>query len=256
MRVAVRRVTRAATRSVTCLLLVVVACNRSDAIRADALARSEPVSVETSDGVLLEGRIFGAQGAEAGIVLTHQLGGDQSGWFDYAQRLADEGYRVITFNVRGTCPGGDGGCSQGIADVGTLPVDIAAAVGFLRDDGVDRVGLVGASMGGTGSLVAAASDDINADAVIVLSAPASIEGLDADVEVLAGLDAATLFVAGDGDVAAADAARTMYERSPQPKRLEILTTSDHGVDILSGNQGEVARSLLAVWLATHLPVRG
>lgn len=249
---------RAIGRSVRLLpfLLVLAACNRADAIRADALARSEPVSFETSDGVRLEGRLFGPEDAAAGVVLVHQLGGDQSSWFDYAQRLADEGYRVVTFNVRGTCPGADAGCSDGSAGVVATPIDISAAATFLGERGVDRIGLVGASMGGTGSLVAAASGGVDADVLVALSAPSSIEGLSVGADLLANLDAPALFVAGDGDPTAASAARAMYEQSPQPKRVEILTTSDHGTDILSGTQGEIARTLLAEWVSRYLPVDG
>ena len=29
---------------------------------------------------------------------------DQSSWFDYADTLADEGYRTLTFNFRGYVP--------------------------------------------------------------------------------------------------------------------------------------------------------
>jgi hypothetical protein len=66
--------------------------------------------------------------------------------------------------------------------------------------------------------------------------------------------AAKLFMAGDGDTTAADAASTFYEESLQPKKLEILTTSDHGTDLLTGNQGEIARTTILTWLGQYLPV--
>ena len=80
-------------------------------------------------------------------------------------------------------------------------------------------------MGGTASLVAAAQVSTEVEAVITLSAPASIEGLTAGPEVVQASAAAKLFIAGNGDTTAADAASTFYEESLQPKRLEILTTS-------------------------------
>ena len=66
--------------------------------------------------------------------------------------------------------------------------------------------------------------------------------------------AAKLFMAGDGDTTAADAASALYDASLQPKKLEILTTSDHGTDLLTGNQGEIARTSILDWLGA-VPAR-
>ncbi len=109
-------------------------------------------------------------------------------------------------------------------------------------------------MGGTASLVAAAQIPTEVEAVVTLSAPASIEGLTAGPEVVQASGAAKLFMAGDGDTSAAEAASAFYEQSLQPKKLEILTTSDHGTDLLTGNQGEIARTTILAWLGQYLPV--
>ena len=83
--------------------------------RADLLAMSEPVRLHGDGGVRLEGRLFGS--GVVGVALAHMRGGDQSQWFELAGLLADNGYRVLTYNRRGSCPGGELGCSGG-HDVG------------------------------------------------------------------------------------------------------------------------------------------
>lgn len=230
------------------------ACNQADAIRQEALDRSSPVTFTTDDGIKLAGRLFGPDDATAGVVLAHMLPADQSSWYDFAQRLGAMGYRALTFDFRGYCPGGDAGCSEGERAIAGIWQDVLAAKDFLVEEGVTRVALVGASMGGTASLVAAAQVSTEVEAVITLSAPASIEGLTAGPEVVQASAAAKLFMAGDGDTTAADAASTFYEESLQPKKLEILTTSDHGTDLLTGNQGEIARTTILTWLGQYLPV--
>ncbi len=234
--------------------LFAVACNQADVIRQDALDRSKAVTFTTQDGVKLAGRIFGPDDATAGVVLAHMLPADQSSWYDFAQRLGSMGYRALTFDFRGYCPGGDAGCSEGKQEIAAIWQDVLAAMDFLTSKGVTRVALVGASMGGTASLVAAAQAPSGIEAVITLSAPVSIEGLTAGPDVLQASGAAKLFMAGDGDTTAAEAASTFYETSLQPKRLEILTTSDHGTDLLTGNQGEIARTTMLTWLGQYLPV--
>jgi pimeloyl-ACP methyl ester carboxylesterase len=238
----------------TALVLVLPACHQAEAIRTQALADSRAVEFESSDGVHLAGRLFGPVGATAGVVLAHMQPADQSSWFDFADQLAAMGYRTLTFDFRGYCPGGDAGCSQGDNDVSAIWQDVAGAVGFLRTEGVKRIGLVGASMGGTASLIYASQSGSDIDAVVTLSAPAAIEGLTAGPDVLQTVDAAKLFLAGNVDGNAAATAQAFFAEALQPKRVETLTTADHGTDILEGNQAENARNLITNWLEQHVSV--
>jgi pimeloyl-ACP methyl ester carboxylesterase len=238
----------------TALVLILPACDQAEKIRTQALANSRPVTFESSDGVRLAGRMFGPQGAIAGIVLAHMQPADQSSWFEFADQLGGLGYRTLTFDFRGYCPGGDAGCSEGNKDISAIWQDVAGAVGVLRTEGVRRIGLVGASMGGTASLVFASQSGDGIDAIVTLSAPNAIEGLTAGPDVLQTVDAAKLFLAGNADANAAETAQALYDESILPKRVEILTTADHGTDILEGSQAEIARNFILGWLGQHVPV--
>lgn len=239
---------------VVAALILVPACHQAEAIRKQALADSRAVSFESIDGVRLAGRMFGPEGATAGVVLAHMQPADQSSWFDFADQLGELGYRTLTFDFRGYCPGGDAGCSEGNKDISAIWQDVAGAVGFLRTEGVRRIGLVGASMGGTASLVFASQSSVDVDAVVTLSAPEAIEGLTAGPDVLQAVTAAKLFLAGNVDGNAATTAQAFFNETLQPKRVEILTTADHGTDILEGNQAEMAGNLITGWLGQHVPV--
>src|SRR5262245_39868702 len=98
-------------------LVALVACDQSDEIRQQALDDSTAVTFPSADGVALAGRLFGPDTATTGVVLAHMLPADQSSWFDFADRLGGSGYRVLTFDFRGYCPGGVAGCSEGRKDV-------------------------------------------------------------------------------------------------------------------------------------------
>jgi len=215
------------------------------------LSGSEAVSFLSRDGVELEGRLFG-QGASA-VVMSHMLPEDQRSWFDLADRLAEQGYLVFTYDFRGYCPGGDGGCSSGERDISAIWLDVLGAVDLVRSRGATSVVLVGASMGGTASLVAAGEEGVDVQAVITLSAPLSIEGLLADAALLQRLSVGKLFIAGVGDAAAAAAAQELYGISPPPKRVEIVPANDHGTDLLTGAQAEVVKRLIEVTLSQYAP---
>jgi pimeloyl-ACP methyl ester carboxylesterase len=243
-----------ATAMTAVLLLGAVACDQSAAVRGEALADSRPVTFRSRDGVRLSGRLFGPDDATAGVVLAHMLPADQTSWFDFAQRLGTMGYRALTFDFRGYCPGGDAGCSSGERDVAAIWQDVLGAVDEVRSGGVSRIALVGASMGGTAALVATSQDPEGVQAIVTLSAASSIEGLSADLNVLQTITAAKLFVAGSTDTVAAESAQTFFDTSLQPKRVELLTTSDHGTDLLEGNQAEQTRTAILGWLERYLPV--
>ena len=229
--------------------VVLSACGGGD--KPD-LTGSEAVSFPSRDGVALEGRLFG-HGTSA-VVLSHMLPADQRSWFDLADRLADQGYLVLTYDFRGYCPGGEGGCSGGERDVAAIWQDVLGAVDLVRSRGATTVVLIGASMGGTASLVAAGQEGVDVEAVITLSAPTSIEGLTADAPLLQRLSSGKLFVAGVGDGSAAAAAEELYAISPPPKRVEIVPADDHGTDLLSGAQAEVVKRLIEVTLSQYAPL--
>jgi pimeloyl-ACP methyl ester carboxylesterase len=238
-----RRITRSLAAAAAAL--VIAACSRAEP-PAD-LSGSRAVSFDAADGVRLEGRLFGD--GSAAVVLSHMRPADQASWFPFASRLADQGYLVLTYNFRGYCPGGSGGCSEGDRDIGQMWRDVVGAIELVREQGAVSVSLVGASMGGTASLVAAAQDGVDVRAVITLSAPIAIEGLVADAPVLSRIGAGKLYIAGVGDASAAADAETLWARSPPPKGgLQIVPSDDHGTDLLSGGRGEEVRRLIETYL--------
>lgn len=255
MRVLLSRAPRLIAATMTAgLALSMIGCNQAQNIRAQALSDSHPVTFRTQDGAQLAGRLFGPATASAGVVLTHMVPSDQSAWFDFADRLGVTGYLVLTFDLRGNCPGGDAGCSNGANAPQGAWQDVLAAQTYLRAQGAARIALIGAGLGGTASLVAASRQPPGLKAVVTLSSSASADGLVAGPEVLQLITAAKLFLAGDDDTLGADSAQAFYDSTVSPKDVELLTTADQGTDLLTGNQGERTRDLILGWLTRYLPV--
>jgi pimeloyl-ACP methyl ester carboxylesterase len=241
--------------SVLASILVLSSCSGvfSSSTDENAVAASTAITFRTPDGVALAGRLFGPTDARAGVVLAHMLPADQTSWYPFAERLGRQGYRVLTFDFRGYCPGGDGGCSKGTKDVGEADVDLQAAVNRLRAEGVQRVGIAGASMGGTAALLVAATDPHGIPAVVTLSAPQSIESLTVQPSALAQIAGAKLYIAGLGDPSgAAASADSLGAQSPQPVREEIVTSDAHGTDLLTSQQGEHVQELIEQWFGQWL----
>jgi pimeloyl-ACP methyl ester carboxylesterase len=243
-------------RNLILALLVIVAllaspaCAREQpAERSADLAASRPVTFRSTDGVRLAGRVFGD--GSVGVVLSHMLPADQTSWWDFGRVLAEEGYLALTYDFRGYCPGSDAGCSDGDRDIAAIWQDVLGAIEEIRSAGAARVVLIGASMGGTASLVAASKPGVDVEAVVTLSAPASIESLVADDATLSTVTAAKLFIAGNGDAEAAESAQRLFATAPQPKRVDIVTSNDHGTDLLTGNQSGVVRTTILGFLMQY-----
>src|SRR5918999_1501980 len=99
--------------------------------------------------------------------------------------------------------------------------DVIAAASRLRARGAESIMLVGASMGGTASLIAASRTDVNG--IVTLSAPTTFMGLAAPPEVLAAIDEPKLFLAAEGDGSASESDMALYEGSSGAKRVGVGT---------------------------------
>ena len=145
---------RSAAASILAFLLV--ACAGGEEPSAGSIVR-----FSTDDGIELTGEFRGNGGM--GIALAHAFPEDRASWADFADFLEGKGYLTLTFDFRGY------GDSAGTRNIPEMWRDVTAAASRLRARGAQSIMLIGASMGGTASLIAASRTDVNG--VITLSAP-------------------------------------------------------------------------------------
>lgn len=191
-----------------------------------------PFEFTTGDGLILEAERFGT-GTDF-IVLAHMRPADMSSWFSFAGLLAGEGYSAITFNFRGY------GNSEGAGFA--VDVDVAAAVDAAYALGAERVFVIGASMGGTGSVVAASQRDVAG--VITLSAPARFEGADA-TGAAAAITAPMLLIAAEDDGPYAADAASISAAAGGLATVEILSGRNHGTDMFRDHSEALTQAILA-----------
>ncbi|MDR7515981.1 MAG: alpha/beta fold hydrolase [Armatimonadota bacterium] len=180
-----------------------------------------PVAFQAEDGVVVRGWVW--PGGRAAVILSHMFGTDQSVWTDLAGLLAARGYTVLTYDFRGV------GRSGGRLVIAEVDRDVLAAIRHVRGRGARRVVLIGASMGGTASLVAAARAPVHG--VVVMASGTQFAGLNARPH-LPGLRVPKLFIVGSGDQPFHDSARYMHRVTPPPKHLLVLPTPAHGTYML------------------------
>ena len=121
------------------------------------------ISIESS-GITLRGTLHAPEGpapSRAGLILCHGFGGSSNGAGhpELARTLERAGYAVLRFDFRG-CGASDG--ERGRVICMEEVEDVRAAIGFLQaQPSVDasKIGLIGASLGGSVALTAAALDE-------------------------------------------------------------------------------------------------
>jgi pimeloyl-ACP methyl ester carboxylesterase len=138
---------------------------------------STVVTFASGDGVKLAGRVYGK--GPHGVVLAH-MGSprfSQFDWLPVAVKLAAKGYRVLTFDYRGICfaPDPNVGCSDGDIDWPNAWLDVDGAVSFLRGKRATSVVVVGADLGGSMALYAAAQGT-KVDGIVTVSGLEDAEG--------------------------------------------------------------------------------
>lgn len=198
------------------------------------------VTFRSADGITLRGHLWA--GGSTAVVFSHMYGTTESIWFDLAGVLAAQGYTVLTFDFRGA------GRSSGRLVIARVYRDTLAAVQFIRTRRPQRIVLVGASMGGTASIVAAGQTKV--DGLIVIASGMRFRGLDVR-PYLGMLRMPKLFIVGSRDAPFHQSVRMMYDLTLRPKQLLVVPTALHGTYMF-----QIRRHREAIYAAITGSLRG
>ena len=182
------------------------------------------------------------------MVLAHQNGANLCQWLPYGQLLAAKGYRVLALDFVGF-----GSSTQAKH---SYVEDLTTAVTYLREKGATKVVLVGASMGGTMSLAAAAAIKPAVDGVVALSSPSTFDGVNV-IPMVSRLTVSALFIAGEMDPVYAASIKQMSAAAPaKGNTLLIVPSYEHGVRLVPDGVtgGPEVRTAVETFLAAHAPL--
>ncbi|MER5862708.1 hypothetical protein [Kitasatospora sp. NPDC002040] len=173
--------------------------------------------------------------AKVAVVFSHENGGSLCDWVPFVPDFTKAGYATLAYTSSGD-----------------LLEDIEAAEKYLKGKGVEKVVLVGASKGGTGSLVAATATggSLPVTAVATLSSPTGFGSWDA-AKAVGTLRVPLFLAAQEGDQPFADdAAKLQKAAVAAVKELKIYPGADHGARLLPAG---TAKADLFAFLAANAP---
>lgn len=220
-------------------------------------ARATPFRFRASDGTLLDGAVLGR--GRVGVVLAHEYFADLCNWLPYGLFLSRAGFRVLLFDFR------DFGLSSRVTGTraARLDADVRGAIAELRRRGAGKVVIVGASIGGSAVLAAAASSRPPVAGVVSISAP-DTRSLRADLaEYAAALDPTAaaarirsplLFLhAKDDQIVPPTTSTRLYRAATvKDKRLVITPCCGHGTSLIDDPEsGPSMRNLVLKFIRDH-----
>jgi pimeloyl-ACP methyl ester carboxylesterase len=182
------------------------------------------VAIPTPDGGAVHADRFGS--GEHCVVLVHGARFDKGSWEEQARALTEAGLCALAIDLRGYGQS-IGGSRSSVSEDG-YPIDVLAAVRYLRDGGATAVSIVGGSLGGWAAAQAAVAAKPGEIDRLVLLAASPIEHPE---RMHAGR---ILFVTARDDrrgggvgVPRLPEIRDQLERAPDPKELLVVEGSAH-----------------------------
>jgi uncharacterized protein len=206
------------------------------------------VTFSAAGDVTLMGTIYG--GGATAVILSNMGDNDPSAWEAFAPLLAARGYTVLTYKFR--YPTNSSTFNSGMANH-TLD-DLRAAITFVREQGAQKLILVGASLGGMATAKAAAIE--KPTAMVIIASPMNLSEFDFRVgqSELQAIIAPKLFIGSEGDKTVPLAeTREMFELSPDPKELHAYPGAAHGVHIFGTAHGDDLRQRLIAFITANAP---
>ena len=184
---------------------------------------------------------------QPGVILLHMLGGNRKVWErnEFAALLADNGYAVLTVDMRGH------GDTRGVQDWEAVASDLQQIwTEFVGWDEVDeaRTAVVGGSIGSSMALIMA-DNQPTISTVVLLSPGIEYLGVPIDQHILTYGQRPMLIAASEEDTYSADSSRTL-QRVAQEAELILYEGAGHGVQMF-GAEPTLATSILE-WLNIHL----
>jgi pimeloyl-ACP methyl ester carboxylesterase len=181
-----------------------------------------------------------------GVVLIHMLYGNQSQWEPFPQLLADEGFAVLSIDLRGH------GESGGEVNWDLAVDDMQQVWNYFTSRGdidQDKTAFVGASIGANLAWVATSNEPAVKTAVL-LSPGLNYAGVETEEAMISYGDRPVLIVASQEDTYAANSSTALDEYALGESQLIMYQGAGHGTFMLQA-EPDLAQKI-ADWLSRDL----
>ncbi len=191
------------------------------------------VKFKTEDGVTIHATYYKPEVSKGnGVILLHMLRTDRSYWKEFAGALMNEGFDVVAIDLRGHGQSID---KNGVKiswdrfserDFNDMVLDVKAAKLFLQENEVDRIAIVGASIGANTALNYAV-DDSSIKTIVLLSPGLDYRGVKTEGS-MKRYNKSVLIAVSDEDEPSFSSSQRLFEIATGEKQLKVYSNAGHG----------------------------
>ena len=212
------------------ILIFVSACISTQA----GESMKKEISFEAIDGVKIAADFYDSK-SSAGVLLVHMMPAIKESWKDFAGLLQKNNFKVLAIDLRGHGKsefGPNGYLSFTDAEHQKGIGDVEAGVKFLRENGAEKISIVGASIGANLALQFANENEIAS--AVLLSPGLNYRGVDIS-EISMPATKNIFLVASKDDEYSAESAQKIFGNLPagENKKIKIYEAAGHGTDMFS-----------------------
>lgn len=221
--------------------------SRSSGSRGVVSETKERVSFQTSDGIVIVGSLFTTGSASSPVVIClHMWRSDRTAYDELASRFIEQNVAVLSFDMRGWGESTKRANGQSVEPDRRAEEDIGAAIRFLRASNkldANRIGLIGASYGGSNALIYAAKHR-EIKAVALLSPGLNyFNVLPTEPAIVEYGDRPLLSIASKEDGRSVEAVKLYQSKKASNHDVVLYENFGHGTSMLKG-KAEVIQKLV------------
>ena len=223
------------TRLLLSLILIVFISGCTQKVNSDGLMKK--VSFFTVDEVTLVGNYW--KGSDTAVLLLHMMPATKESWNVFADALNKEGMTVLAIDLRGH--GESVKQNNNVLDYHRFSdaehqatiKDVEASIAYLKQQGITKIYIVGASIGANLALQYQ-SEHPEIEKTVLLSAGLNYHGIITEpfARKLKG-NQKVFLVAGTMDGTTSETVSTLSNLIKGEKQVKIYETSAHGTDLFN-----------------------
>lgn len=201
------------------------------------------VAFTAPDGASMGGLLYGS--GETAVIFS-VMGNCRRGWEEMAELASRNGVKALTYQWRA--------CKESGFVVDTelqkFVDDLRGAINFMREQGAQKIILVGASLGGVASAKLAV--ETSPAGLVIVASPREIE--DWGFEIGLGdvnIDMPKLFITAENDsVVPVEKSRALFDLVAEPKEWQTYPSTAHGTELFDTEQKEAVQQRILDFILT------
>ncbi len=180
------------------------------------------------DNIQIAGTYYDSNSSD-GVILLHMLPNTKEAYKEYGKELQKD-YKVIAIDFRGFGESDLDWKTFDDNDWNKLVDDVHAAREYLESNGVNKINIIGASIGANTALnYAAENKDVNA--IVLLSPGLNYRGIKTD-KTIKQFDGNILIIVNDGDTGSYEDSKKLSELNNEVV-LKVYKGNKHGTNMLN-----------------------